>query len=96
MSKRATDNAVIRAITQTCTAMDYDVAALEQNKKHIEMLRDTSSDDRVRIKASKLISDISLKIADLKFRMYEHENPATQKHDVTGNITIVSHIPRPE
>jgi hypothetical protein len=82
MSQRSQDNAVIHAIGAKLDAMESTVVELETNKKMIEKLRDTSDDDRVIFNATKLLHETELKITELRFRIFEHDNPATQKSEV--------------
>lgn len=64
------------------SALESTVEELVINKKQIEILRDTSEDDRVRFNASKLINDTEMKIIELKIKIQEYEAPATQKTDL--------------
>jgi glutathionylspermidine synthase len=82
MSQRSQDNAVIKAINCKIDSMQSTVEQLEANKATIEMLRDTSEDDRVRFNAAKLIADIEMRIVEMRWKMYEHENPAVQRSEI--------------
>lgn len=84
------DNAVIKAIVCKIDTMQHTVEQLEANKATIEILRDCSKDDRVRFNAAKLIADIEMRIIDMRWKMYEHDNPAVQKSEIE-----VSGIPEP-
>jgi hypothetical protein len=83
MSQRSQDNAVIRAIKAKLAVLESDERELLINKKMISTLRDTSEDDRVRFNATKLIHETEMRIAELRLKTEEYENPVTQKSEVT-------------
>ena len=92
MSERADQNAVIKAVQSKLSAMEYSLDELETNKKVLIMLRDTSEDDRVRFNATKTINDTEIKISEMRMKIFEHDNPAMSRLDVTSGGESISKI----
>ncbi len=84
-STQSEGNLIVHGIKAKLAAMEHTAKELQTNKKMIETLRDTSKDDRVRMNATKLIFDIEKHITDMRWKMFEHENPAIQKSEITHN-----------
>jgi hypothetical protein len=69
--------------------MEMTLDELEENKKRILELSKNSLDDRVKFNATKLLAETELKIADLRWKMYEHDNPATHRSEIVGRFELV-------
>lgn len=86
MSQRSIDNAVIKAVAYKLDKMEMTIEELENNKKLILDLSMSSQDDRVRFNATKLLTETEMKIAELRWKMFEHDNPAIQKQEIVHKI----------
>ena len=78
------DRAVLRAYkTILGTADEVTPQKRLELRAKLEMLSDTSEDDRVRLGALKQLFEIDRQIADYEMQLFTHDNPAVQKQEVT-------------
>jgi hypothetical protein len=77
------DRSVLRAYqTILDTGDEVTVAQRKDLRAKLNNLYGSTIDDRVKLGVLKQIYEIDKQIADNEWKIYEHENPATQKSEV--------------
>lgn len=62
-----------------------DGAELVDTLKHVRALMLSTTDDHIKIKAAKMITDSARDGANIKLKLYEHDNPAVTKTEMQLN-----------